>query len=145
MPATFVGARFYRVARRVDVRVGVLDLGLACCALEFGAAVTRGMLVPMSTDDVTPVTSEVLVVSGTLTTALVPALEALLGERPFDVLAFGACAISGGPYWDAPTVTPGVSSIRSVTGFVPGCPPRPEALIDAIVNLADGVGQADGA
>ena len=137
MPAGPVGTRFYRVATRPDVRVGVLDLGLACCALEFGAAITSGMLVPVSTDDVTPVTSEVLVVSGTLTTALVPAVAALADDRPLDVLAFGACAISGGPYWDSPTVMSGVSAVRSVAGFVPGCPPRPQALIDAILALAD--------
>ena len=142
MPWTTVIDRTFRVADRPDIGVGVLDLGLACCALEFDAAVTRGLLTPES-EDVTSVTSRVLVVSGTLTRALAPALERIEGEmladatadRPLHLLAFGACAISGGPYWDAPTVVPGVSTVRSVANFVPGCPPRPEALVDAIIDL----------
>ena len=79
-----------------------------------------------------------LVVAGTVTTPLVPAVEAALGQRPLvdAVLAFGACASTGGPYWDAPTVINGVDRIVAVQQYVPGCPPCPEALRDALLSLA---------
>jgi NADH-quinone oxidoreductase subunit B len=80
----------------------------------------------------------VLVVSGTLTHQLTPQLfsswEAVVGPRA--VLALGACATSGGPYWDSYTVVAGIDSIVPVASYVPGCPPRPEALVEAIVSLA---------
>lgn len=153
------GVRRFRIAAVPGIRVALLDLGLACCALEFSAAVVRGLLIPdegspdegslaepdpRASPDVIPVTSPVLVVSGTVTTALIPAVTAAIAsladtaeERDgCRVLAFGACAISGGPYWDAPTVAPGVESFATVASYVPGCPPRPEALISAILELA---------
>ena len=158
------GVRRFRIAAVPGIRVALLDLGLACCALEFSAAVVRGLLIPdgespdegspvegsmadpdqRARPDVIPVTSPVLVVSGTVTTALIPAVTAAIAsladtakERDdCRVLAFGACAISGGPYWDAPTVAPGVESFATVASYVPGCPPRPEALISAIRELA---------
>jgi len=48
------------------------------------------------------------------------------------VLAFGACATSGGPYWDAPSVVPGVDALIPVSRYVPGCPPGPDSLIAAL-------------
>jgi NADH-quinone oxidoreductase subunit B len=81
----------------------------------------------------------VLVVSGTLTHRLTPALveawDAVVGPRV--VLALGACATSGGPYWDSYAVVEGIDSVVPVASYVPGCPPRPEALVAAIVSLAD--------
>jgi len=52
------------------------------------------------------------------------------------VLALGACATSGGPYWDSYAVVAGIDSVVPVASYVPGCPPRPEALVAAIVSLA---------
>ena len=80
----------------------------------------------------------VLVVSGTLTHQLTPHLttawNAVVGLRA--VLALGACATSGGPYWDSYAVVEGIDSVVPVASYVPGCPPRPEALVAAIVSLA---------
>lgn len=119
--------------------VEVLELGLACCALEVGAAIQRGLLVPAEVDD--PADVRVLVVAGTVTHGLAPAVlrawDAL--PEPKAVLSFGSCANSGGPYWDAPTVLNGVDRIIPVTTYVPGCPPRPEGLIAGLVALAQQV------
>jgi NADH-quinone oxidoreductase subunit B len=82
----------------------------------------------------------VLLVSGTVTDALAPAVlaayEGLAG--PVRVVSFGSCASTGGPYWDAPTVVKGVDRILPVSRYVPGCPPRPEALTAALVAEPDG-------
>jgi NADH-quinone oxidoreductase subunit B len=122
----------YRVASAPSIRVTVANLGLACCTLEVEAAVRSGLLVP---DDGTGAGQTVLLVSGTVTHALAPAVTAVLATLPADtrVVAFGACATSGGPYWDAPTVVDGVGSLLPVATYVPGCPPRPEALVAAVI------------
>jgi NADH-quinone oxidoreductase subunit B len=129
------GSRTYAVTGRPGLHVSVANLGLACCAVEFGSAVTRGLLEPADAA-VTPEMT-VLVVSGTLTHPLTPQLisswEAVVGPRA--VLALGACATSGGPYWDSYAVLAGIDSVVPVASYVPGCPPRPEALVAAIVSL----------
>jgi NADH-quinone oxidoreductase subunit B len=81
---------------------------------------------------------DVLVISGTVTDALAPEISRLYHERtprPY-VLSFGACANSGGPYWDSYVVTKGIDQILPVDIYVPGCPPRPEALLDGLARLA---------
>jgi NADH-quinone oxidoreductase subunit B len=142
------------------LRVHVADLGLACCAVEFVAAVARGMLVPepsgdradsyAGADDAPSVAElgvdvphrdsppvNVLIVSGTVTHALTPAVvsawEAL--AQPRAAIAFGACTISGGPYWDSYAVAAGIDAQIPVTRYVPGCPPRPEALVEALAAI----------
>jgi NADH-quinone oxidoreductase subunit B len=131
-----IGSRTYAVTGRPGLHVSVANLGLACCAVEFGSAVTRGLLEPA--DPTLEPEMTVLVVSGTLTHQLTPPLisswEAVVGPRA--VLALGACATSGGPYWDSYAVVAGIDSIVPVASYVPGCPPRPEALVEAIVSLA---------
>ena len=135
--------RSYRVAGHPGVVAHVADLGLACCAVEFVAAVARGLLVPVDPGDDAPGGGDVvLVVSGTVTDALAPSVvEARdrLGAA-VRVLSFGACASTGGPYWDSYSVTKGIEQLVEVHGYVPGCPPRPEALVAAIVDLAGPVG-----
>ena len=81
--------------------------------------------------------ANVLVVSGTVTTALAPYVVALYqrmgpGAR---VMSFGACAATGGPYWDSYAVVDGVDRLVPVDVYVPGCPPSPEALIDGLRTL----------
>lgn len=122
----------------------VYDVGLACCAVEFLAAslggtdaVARLGAVPV-TGDVG--TADVLVVSGTVTAKLAPAVRALYDRLPDPkrVVSLGACANSGGPYWDSYSVVKGVHTLLPVDVWVPGCPPRPEALLHALRSLADG-------
>ena len=135
----------WRLASRPDVRVQVLGAGLACCSLEVEAAVATGLLIrdePVAAD--APIAdapkATVLVVAGTITEALEPAVEGLhaeLAQRgPVRVMSFGACATSGGPYWDAPTVAQGIRAIP-VASYVPGCPPRPEALVAELERIVD--------
>jgi NADH-quinone oxidoreductase subunit B len=131
--------RTYRVADVPEVRVLVLSLGLACCAMEIESAIRLGLLVPDAPSS-GPVERTVVLVSGTVTTPLAPAVVAAVEEAsveaapmPVSVVAFGACASTGGPYWDAPTVVPGADRLVPVSAYVPGCPPRPEALIDALL------------
>lgn len=120
------------------------EVGLACCAVEFVAASAGvgtpgaevGRLGAVPTTDL-PVDADVLVVSGTVTAKVAPAVVALHARlpEPRRVVAFGACASSGGPYWDSYCVVPGVGTLLPVDLWVPGCPPRPEALLDALGRL----------
>src|SRR6266478_1885478 len=104
----------------VPVWVRVFDAGLACCAVEVSAALRRcAGLLPGDG----PV--NVLVVAGTVTDKLAPR-----------VLSFGACSNSGGPYWDSYCVTKGADQLIPVDVYVPGCPPRPEALVHGLDVLA---------
>lgn len=113
----------------------VADLGLACCAAEFSSAITRGLLEPATGQPAITV----LVVSGTATGILGEVMDRAWADlpEPKALLAFGACTISGGPYWDSPTVLPGIDEHHLVTTYVPGCPPEPQALIAGILDLAD--------
>jgi NADH-quinone oxidoreductase subunit B len=127
-------ARQYRVPGVPGLAVEVLDIGLACCSLEIGAAVTSGLLAPTEGDQAQ---SSVLLVSGTVTDAMAPAVLAAWNAlpEPKRAVSFGACANTGGPYWDAPTVLKGIDQVIPIEVYVPGCPPRPEALIAGLAEL----------
>ena len=116
----------------------VVNLGLACCAVEFVAAAMSDSDLVRRVADPGPRTS-VLVVSGTVTDRAVPAVRKLYDELPDPkaVLSFGACANTGGPYWDSYSVTKGVDQVLPVDVWVPGCPPRPEALLQGLLALQD--------
>lgn len=128
----------WRLATRPGVRV--VEAGLACCSLEVEAAVGMGLLVPDDGSSDVRAVASILIVAGTITAALEPAVRAMreeLAEQgPVRVLAFGACATSGGPYWDAPTVANGLAGIE-VASYVPGCPPRPQALIAELERMVE--------
>ena len=81
----------------------------------------------------------VLVVAGTVTDKLAPLVLAAYRDlpEPRRVLSFGACSNSGGPYWDSYCVTKGADQLIPVDVYVPGCPPRPEALVHGLRMLRD--------
>src|SRR5690348_11401454 len=81
----------------------------------------------------------VLVVAGTVTDKLAPLVLAAYRDlpEPRRVLSFGACSNSGGPYWDSYCVTKGADQLIPVDVYVPGCPPRPEALVHGLRLLRD--------
>ncbi len=119
--------------------VRVVDAGLACCSLEVMAAVLGAAddagLPDVLVEDGPAV--DVLVVSGTCTDVLAPVLRRLLASLEGEpvVVAFGACASSGGPYWDSYSVTQGVDQLLPVDAYVPGCPPPPGALLAAVADV----------
>ena len=117
-------------------RLSVHSVGLACCAVEVVAATVRGAALVGPDDGRDGV--EVMVVAGTVTDRMVPALLALYDALPSPraVLSFGACAGTGGPYWDSYAVTKGVDQVLPVDVYVPGCPPRPEQLLQGLRDLA---------
>jgi len=120
----------YRLSTRPDVEVA--HVALACCSLEVDAAVAGGLLRGVDPVD-PPATHVALLVSGTVTEALAPAVARAVDQvKATAVIAFGVCASTGGPYWDSPTVMNGIDRVLPVTRYVPGCPPRPEALAWAI-------------
>ena len=114
----------------------VFDAGLACCAVECAAALARRPGGPPAGDAIDP--ANVLLVAGTVTDKLAPlVLRAYDGlPEPRFVVSFGACSNSGGPYWDSYCVTKGVDQFLPVDVYVPGCPPRPEALLHGLDVLA---------
>jgi NADH-quinone oxidoreductase subunit B len=128
----------YRLTLGRDYDVSMFTFGLACCAVEFVAAVMRhpDVLQP-EPDEVATGRPQVMVVSGTLTDKMAPALLRTynLMPDPKFVVSFGSCSNCGGPYWDSYCVTKGIDQIVPVDVYVPGCPPRPEALIAGVRRL----------
>ncbi len=118
-----------------------LSFGIACCAIEmmatgaprydldrFGAALFRA----------TPRQADVMIVAGTVTMKMSARLRRLYEQMPEPkyVISMGSCANNGGPYWQQGYhVLKGVDHIVPVDVYVPGCPPRPESLIEGIIQL----------
>ena len=117
-----------------------LQFGLACCAIEmiatsmsrydlarFGAEVFRP----------SPRQADLMIVSGTVTKKMAPQVVRLYKQMPSPkyVIAMGACAISGGPFKQGYNVLKGINRFIPVDVHIPGCPPRPEALLHAIMTL----------
>ena len=117
-----------------------LQFGLACCAIEMmatGAArwdLDRFGIIFRAT----PRQADLMIVAGTLTVKMAPVLEKLYHQMPEPryVLALGNCAVSGGRFYQhAYSVVKGVDRVVPVDVYVPGCPPRPEQLIDGMLAL----------
>lgn len=117
-----------------------LTFGLACCAIEmiattmarydlarFGAEVFRP----------SPRQADLMIVAGTVTKKMAPQVVRLYNQMPEPkyVIAMGACAISGGPFKQGYNVLKGIDRYIPVDVHIPGCPPRPEALMDAFITL----------
>jgi NADH-quinone oxidoreductase subunit B len=127
--------------RGLGYALSVVDVGLACCALEFAAATQLyddvfTALEPRGTREETGQV-HVLVVSGTVTRKNAARVRAAYQQlpEPRRVMSFGSCSNSGGPYWDSYAVVPGVADVIPVDVYVPGCPPRPEAVLDGLREL----------
>lgn len=114
--------------------------GTACCFIEFAALIgsrfdfDRFGLVPRST----PRQADLIITAGTITMKMAPALVRLYEQMPDPkyVIAMGACTITGGMFSvDSPSAVRGVDKLIPVDVYLPGCPPRPEAIIDAIIKL----------
>jgi len=116
-----------------------LTFGLACCAIEMIATymshhdLDRFGIVPWPS----PRQADVMIVAGTVTKKMAPAVRLLYEQMPNPkwVISMGACATNGGPYTRYDRVLQGVDKIIPVDVYVPGCPPRPEALMDGFLAL----------
>src|SRR5437016_4207110 len=120
----------------------VFICGLACCAIEFIAtSMGRHDFIRLGVTPFAhgPRQAALMVVSGTVTDKMAPAIKRLSDQMPEPkyVISFGACANCGGPYWDSYSVTKGVDQLIPVDVYVPGCPPRPEALLHGILRLQE--------
>ena len=115
--------------------IRVLEAGLACCGVEAGAVdIIDQALESVLIDANAQSLSHILVVAGTVTHALADTVRAAYERlaEPRVVIAFGACAITGGPYWDSYSVIPGADHLVPVDFHVPGCPPTPQDLARAL-------------
>jgi NADH-quinone oxidoreductase subunit B len=128
--------------------LSLFSLGLACCAVEVVAAADRVRREAAGAGlTANPREAHVMVIAGTLTDKLAPSVRPLYDEvaEPRYVISFGACATCGGPYWDSYSVTKGVDQILPVDLYIPGCPPRPEALLAGLTRLDELITAAEAA
>ncbi len=121
-----------------------LLFGLACCAIEMIAtAASRYDLARFGMEVMrpSPRQSDLMIVSGTVTKKMVPAIVRIYNQmaEPRYVLAMGACATGGGPFKEGYNVVSGIDTYIPVDVYVPGCPPTPEALIYGLLKLHEKV------
>jgi NADH-quinone oxidoreductase subunit B len=117
-----------------------LQFGLACCAIEMiAAAASRWDLARFGGEVFrpSPRQADLMIVAGTVTKKMAPQVVRLYNQMPDPkyVIAMGACAISGGPFKEGYNVLKGIDRFIPVDVYIPGCPPHPEALLHAFMEL----------
>jgi NADH-quinone oxidoreductase subunit B len=117
-----------------------LTFATSCCGIEYmsvGAARYDFARFGFEVTRASPRQSDFIMVAGTIVHKMAPVLKRLYDQmaEPKYVIAMGACAISGGPFKNSYHVVKGVDTIIPVDVYMPGCPPRPEALLYALMQL----------
>jgi NADH-quinone oxidoreductase subunit B len=117
-----------------------MQFGLACCAIEMIATTMARYDLARFGSEVfrpSPRQADLMIISGTVTKKMAPQVVRLYNQmaEPRYVIAMGACAISGGPFKQGYNVLKGIDRYIPVDVHIPGCPPRPEALIQAFMTL----------
>ncbi len=119
--------------------------GLACCAIEMMATSAshydfdRFGLIPRPS----PRQSDLIIISGTVTLKMATRIKRIYEQMPDPkyVISMGSCSNCGGPYWEhGYHVLKGVDRVIPVDVYVPGCPPRPEALLEGLLKLKEKIG-----
>ncbi len=119
-----------------------LQFGLACCAIEMIAATMAKYDMARFGAEVfrpSPRQADLMIVAGTVTKKMAPQVVRLYNQmaEPKYVIAMGACAISGGPFKEGYNVLKGIDRFIPVDVAIPGCPPRPEALLEGLITLRE--------
>ena len=117
-----------------------LQFGLACCAIEMIATATARFDIARFGAEIfrpSPRQADLMIVSGTVTKKMAPQVVRLWNQMPEPkyCIAMGACAISGGPFKQGYNVLKGIDRFIPVDIYIPGCPPRPEALLNGLMEL----------
>ena len=132
--------RLYNWGRSASV--WPLMFGLACCAIEMiCTAASRYDLARFGMEIMrpSPRQSDLMIVAGTVTKKMMPAVVRLYNQMPEPkyVLAMGACASGGGPFKEGYNVVSGVDKFVPVDVYVPGCPPTPQALLNGLMKVQE--------
>lgn len=141
LPGIFTGTAQSLVNWARSNSLWYMTFGIACCAIEMMATgapkydFDRFGMIPRGS----PRQSDLMIVAGTVTEKMAPRIKQLYEQmsEPRWVLALGGCASNGGPYHQGYNVVDGVDKIVPVDIYVPGCPPRPEALLHGILLLQE--------